>query len=298
VSACGVAEESSASFDPDRADDAQASTTLSPSYALDLSSRVRTRDRRDGSEAEVVTDATLVATLTQTGDDVAMSLELCSIDPPELGGHVATIKPSVIASLPLYQATGSIDSSSTPATLTIDDIEVRAGIDGNGAPVDQDRDGRDGVTIQVSSPIGTIDIFAGAILDASLVAPLERLDRISGQTQISLNFEVFGDSSFFVDVAGLAEEASANSEVIAEDHNLVMTALEAGSTCANQIQPPLPAFEGECKDGTGLEGDCCDAGGGPGSGTCIDVLSNSCEGGAVLSGLCPNGPATVKCCPH
>ncbi len=279
----------------DKADDTTSTGAplMASSYALDLESRTTTRDRTTGAQSEVVTEATLVATVHQDGDTVTMEIEMCSLTPPELSGHRPTIKQSLVDSLPLYNASGSI----TAGTLNIDDLNILVGVNGNQAPVDQDHDGNPGVTIQVDSQIGVIDIYGSATLNATFDAQLANVDRIEGNTDIAMDLAVYGDNSFFVDVASMAAEAKANSEVLAEENHLVMTALEPGSSCANQMRPPLPLPVDGCVSGTGEVGDCCDAGGGPESGQCIDIFANSCSTDVVPS-MCPSGAANVKCCPR
>lgn len=213
---------------------------LRSTYSMQLTSNVITRDVNTQEESTLRTTAGGIVSVTQDGETVQFTVKMCYAIPPEIEGEQPVIPDAVVANVEPFVLSGSIRGSSLqlqPAALVLganlrqpltDPLPTSGG---DSRVVDMDSDGEPGITIDYPSAIGNIEIYAAAKFTFSVSAEVADPAAFQGESEAELVTQVFGDSSFLIDVRGLAEEASENSEIVSEQNAIAMDAIADGAGC-------------------------------------------------------------------
>ena len=206
------------------------------SYAFALESRVNARDRSTGATFTEVTKVlgrvVIVSQETQPDGSTTTTFDLhqCRVQLPKMGDFQPMIEDAFVQSLPPVRYTGTIDANGVMtagpqaavigATLA-DPLSDALPTDASDARiVDQDGDGKPGVTIKIDTGLlGVKDIYAASRLRGDVtgaVAPGGD-GNLTGTSQLELEFSIFGDNIPLVDAAEIARELEANKEVLSKD---------------------------------------------------------------------------------
>ncbi len=221
------------------------SLQLEPTYVMKLESTVHARDTETMEEKVLYTHAGAIVRVSQSGNDVQMTVQMCYATPPVIAGEQPRIPAAVVASVEPFTVVGTLETSEQGTHLTTERGAVVLGAqlanpltdalpesDADPRVIDQDNDGHAGVTIIYPSTIGDIEIYAAAKFAFTVDADISSPAAFDGTSDAQLLTEIYGDNSFLVDVRGMAADAAATNEITSEEHLLFMTMAQASVTCA------------------------------------------------------------------
>jgi hypothetical protein len=217
----------------DDASGAESSPVLAEAYAMHVRSDVQVRN----ADGELVTHTTQVVALARTeqdGSTARLTIEPCAVDLPA-AGFTPTLQPGVIASLqPVFTSAQVYFDPDGRPRMDADPAAIVAGVELDDPLVDpmpedpdddryfdQDDDDRPGISVSVSA----FTVFAAARVRFALTGEIAVDGTVEGDADADLDFEILGDTIPFVDARDRAEEAAANSEVLASEHRFSMVPL-------------------------------------------------------------------------
>ena len=230
-----MADDGSGGGTGGKADETNA-VQLAPTYALELTSSMRTEDRRESDPAKRFTNLTMRARahvkVTQTGGAVKLAVKLCDVVLPVVGGYQPELDPAFVASVPAFQINAAIDGEdlvSQPAAIVLGAALANPLADALPAATssrlrDQDNDGNPGVSIQIP---GYGSIFASLRVKLEFAAPLATM---KGAADVTLDQKIYGDNIWFYDAAMSAAEAEGNVSVVSSSNRVTMK--RDATTCA------------------------------------------------------------------
>ncbi len=210
---------------------------LSPEYTLTLTSTVQVRDLETDEVKDISTSAT--ARLSVTQDDTVLGLVFrpCTVTLPEVAGRQPTIDEEVVRAIEPIELTGSLVVEDGRITLVTEPAALQLGIDladpltdevpsepDDPAVVDQDGDGKPGISVNISG----FRVFAGVRVIFALSAPIDDPRTIAGTPSVDVVTRVYGDTIPFFDARRAAREAADGSEVVSEHHTLQLEAWTGG----------------------------------------------------------------------
>lgn len=210
-----------------KADDTTAAQ-LAPTYALELTSSMRTEDRRESDPAKRFTNLTMRARaqvkVTQTGSEVKLAVKLCDVRLPVVGGYQPELDAAFVATVPAFNITAAIDGDelvAQPAALVLGAALPHPLTDALPSATsarlrDQDSDGNPGVSIQIP---GYGSIFASLRVKLEFSAPLATM---KGAADVTLDQKIYGDNIWFYDAATSAAEAEGNVSVVSSSNRVTM----------------------------------------------------------------------------
>jgi hypothetical protein len=218
-----------------------AALSLAPSYALELTSSMRTEDRRESDPSKRYATLSLRARahvkVTQSGRDVRLAVKLCDVRLPRVSGYQPELAANFVASLPPLEVTAAIERGprelvSQPVALVLGAALPSPLTDALPAATssrvrDQDQDGHPGVSISIP---GYGSIFAALRVKLAFAAPLTSASTITGAADVTLDQKIYGDNIWFYDAAASAAAAEANVRVVSSSNRVTLK--RDATTCA------------------------------------------------------------------
>jgi hypothetical protein len=215
---------------------------LAPAYAIELESKVvatypSTGDKRFAYTTRLVGR---VVTKRDAKDGIVLGIKPCSITLPPAGGFQPTVPDDAFSHVDDLQIRATIDDdklTTRPAAML---LGVRGLEDPLKSPLpkssddkrvfDHDKDGQPGFSVYVS--VGRVAV--GMRVVASFTGTLRRAGEISGDAQVQVESEIYGDTIPFVDVKSRVESAE-KAEVVSKKNTFRMTPLSGEATCEAAI---------------------------------------------------------------
>jgi hypothetical protein len=208
---------------------------ISGAYAVRVKSVIKSRTLSTGETSTSTVTVYALATVTQDGADVSLSLKTCRAILPQVSGYQPEIKDSVMQKLTPTKTTGTVskDDEGT-VSLTTKTAAVLAGVkltnpttdsiptSGSSSKViDQDQDGYPGVSILISG----FKVY-GALRVLFALDGTRDGTELSGEANISQDFVIYGDNVPFVDVASSVAAAAEDSEIVSQTDSFRMVLLD------------------------------------------------------------------------
>jgi hypothetical protein len=226
MTGCGIDDGSPTDEGGGKAD-GNAAVTLPSTYALELVSDMRLEDTREtGADrfSEYHLRARAHVTTRQNGDDVTLTVKLCDVVLPEVGGYQPELDRAFVATIPAFTVDATIAANMDGARrLSSEDAALVLGAQlanpltdalpaANSTRLrDQDRDGKPAVSVRIP---GYGSIYAALRVKLSIDAPLSNAAQINGAAEIDLAQRVYGDDIWFYDAAASAAEAAPHTRVV------------------------------------------------------------------------------------
>ncbi|RLB60664.1 MAG: hypothetical protein DRI90_13185 [Deltaproteobacteria bacterium] len=225
--------------------DAQASDhtelpTMAASYGLSIHSTVVTHNEEEGTQATLETHLFSLVQATQTGAEVALTLQPCRVLLPPAGGHQGTVDDSTMQLAKPSSASAWLVSAEAGYQLHSDAFQVLLGVE-NVAPdeplptegddervIDIDDDDAPGFSVHFS----IMRVYSGLRAFQSLSGQPMGNGQFAGTVDLDVDHVIYGDSNWLVDAKGLAEEAASGTMVLSEDHSFVLSPLDAGEAAS------------------------------------------------------------------
>jgi hypothetical protein len=218
---------------------------LATTYALELTSKMRTEDRRESDPAKRFAELSMRARaqvkVTQTGGDVKLAVDICDVRLPVVSGYQPELDAAFVAALPSLQVIGTIEGEepelvTSPVALVLGAALANPLDDALPAATssrvkDQDRDGNPGVSIEIP---GYGSIFASLRVKLAFSAPAGNVASLSGAADVTLDQKIYGDNIWFYDAASSAAEAEQYVSVVSSSNRVNMKA--NATTCAKVRQ--------------------------------------------------------------
>jgi hypothetical protein len=234
-----------------KADDPNATASLPEiggSYALELDSTVTSRNTETGEVKTYAPRITALVTATQEGAAVTLKVKVCEAILPEVASYEPTMAPNLISSLPAVTVTGALARTEDGVRLATEPaaIVIGARLDkpvtdalptssSDARVVDQDRDGKPGVTI---SAMG-FSVYGAVRAIFSLDGTVGEGKAISGPADLDEAYAIYGDTVPFVDVRAKVEASARIHEVTHDDSFRLVPLDEQEPTCATVATPGL-----------------------------------------------------------
>jgi len=222
--------------------------TLAGTYALELTSKMKTEDRRESDPAkrfaELQMRARAQVKVTQEGGAVKLAVDLCDVRLPVVGGYQPELDAAFVTSLAPLEVTGTIEGDD--AELVTEPVALVLGaalqkpltdsMPGAGSPRirDQDRDGEAGVSIEIP---GYGKIFGSLRVKLAFAAKAGNVAQLSGAADVTLDQKIYGDNIWFYDAASSAAEAEQNVQVIMSSNRVTM---KANATTCQKVRQLFP----------------------------------------------------------
>lgn len=232
-----------------KADDpnAPALPTIAGVYGLELTSTVTSKSTETGEVKTYEPRITALVTATQEGSAVTLSVKLCDAVLPEVASYEPTMADGLIASLPavtvrgaLARVDGAVRLATEPAAVVIGArlqnpvTDALPTSSSDSRVVDQDRDGKAGVTI---SAMG-FDVYGAVRAIFSLDGTVGEERVIAGPADLEESYAIYGDTVPFVDVRAKVE-ASARTHQVTHEDEFRLVPLADAATCAAVAAPGL-----------------------------------------------------------
>ena len=222
-------------------------TPLAGTYALELTSKMKTEDQRESDPAKRFTELSMRARaqvkVTQTGTDVKLAVDLCDVRLPVVSGYQPELDAAFVTALAPLQITGTIETDGERPELVTRDAALVLGAalpnpltdalpGATSARLrDQDQDGNPGVSISIP---GYGAIFAALRVKLAFAAPAGNVATLAGAADVTLEQKIYGDNIWFYDAATTAAEAEQYVRVVSSSNRVTMKA--NATTCAKVRQ--------------------------------------------------------------
>ena len=220
------------------------------SYHVVLDSLVQTRDLETGKEETAISEAHVLAHVSQQGAQLFLELDFCDLILAEIGGKKPYFKSEMVRALDSAQLGGRVLWNGSEwvaevdrgvwvvgADLT-DPLNEALPIDGEDPRVvDVDADGEPGVAMYIQGY--PFRIFVGLRAEIAFEAALFTDGRVwQGDATLVVDTAVYGDTIPFVNAANELEEGLAATEILSQSDVVTFLQLNEGVplTCANMVE--------------------------------------------------------------
>lgn len=221
---------------------------LAGTYALELTSKMKTEDRRESDPAKRFAQLEMRARaqvkVTQDGGTVKLAVDICDVRLPVVGGYQPELDPAFVTGLPPLEVTGTIEGDD--AELVTDPVALVLGaqlqkpltdsMPSAGSPRirDQDRDGQPGISIEIP---GYGKIFGALRVKLAFAAKAGNVAQLTGAADVTLDQKIYGDNIWFYDAASSAAEAEEYVHVVSSSNRVTM---KANATSCQKVRQLLP----------------------------------------------------------
>ncbi len=216
---------------------------LSPFYLLHLDAALSVSSQlAEGETVDYSASLTGIVENMGTGSEIVMDLYPCKVQLPDIDGRKVNLPNETVQKLDPVTIFGKLEHGENETiTLRTNATAIVAGAnladalqdplpeDKEDALVDDvDLDQRPGMTVTISG----VKVYTSMRMTFNLDGQLGEENALEGDAVLGLDFEVYGDSSVFVNAQAAAEKAVDQLEVLSQEHRFKMTALPGGG------QPP------------------------------------------------------------
>jgi hypothetical protein len=223
-------------------------------YRLELISDTLLRDAETGEEYTKTTRVLAWAKVGQ-GYETTLTIQPCRVVPPMLDGYQPMLPDATLALVPPASTRLAVAEEGSDRLVT-DPVAFTLGLEladplldpmpaaEDPAFVDQDLDGKPGVTVSVS----WFSIYLGVRLTLALEGRLSSAaadpsvdggpssPSLEGDGTVAFDQQVLGDDIPFYDVAAVVEQAQATNEVLAATHSFTLSPRPGVQTCEELVE--------------------------------------------------------------